>query len=86
MTTGGREPEPGAPLVPNDPLAVAELQQALVDQGFSVGTSGPEADGGPSSGGRVPGNGIVPASVTASHSSLTLAAIAGSVSALHAAK
>jgi phosphatidylserine/phosphatidylglycerophosphate/cardiolipin synthase-like enzyme/peptidoglycan hydrolase-like protein with peptidoglycan-binding domain len=45
MTTGGLEPEPGVALVPNDPLAVAALQQALVDQGFSLGTGGPEGDG-----------------------------------------
>ncbi|HEX8066067.1 MAG TPA: phosphatidylserine/phosphatidylglycerophosphate/cardiolipin synthase family protein [Thermoleophilaceae bacterium] len=45
MTTGGLEPERGAPLVPNDPLAVAALQQALVDQGFSLGTTGPEGNG-----------------------------------------
>jgi phosphatidylserine/phosphatidylglycerophosphate/cardiolipin synthase-like enzyme len=45
MTTEGLEPEPGAALEPNDPLAVEALQQALVEQGFSLGTSGPEGDG-----------------------------------------
>jgi phosphatidylserine/phosphatidylglycerophosphate/cardiolipin synthase-like enzyme/peptidoglycan hydrolase-like protein with peptidoglycan-binding domain len=45
MTTAGLEPSPGAALVPNEPLAVAALQQALVDQGISLGTGGPAGDG-----------------------------------------
>lgn len=45
MTRGGLEPAAGQPLVPNDPLAVVALQQALVDQGFSLGTGGVDGTG-----------------------------------------
>lgn len=37
MTQGGLELQPRTPLVPNQPLAVAALQQALADTGIAVG-------------------------------------------------